>query len=250
MFNQEKTGKYIAEKRKQMGMTQKQLAEQVGITDKAVSKWERGKSIPDSMVMEELSRTLQISMNEFFSGEDIQEEYYSDRAEENMRYLMEESSVQKKRSKIVTICLAAGFAATLIGLYATSIYFRGVGDMVAFIDVPSFFFLVGIVSVILVLAGAAGSFAKAFIICFGKAEVEEGQLRRSVGAVKITLVLNLLAGAFIFFGQTILMLSATSEPEDVCRRLSVLLVTIWYSVILDLLLAPVLYRLQRFSESM
>ena len=56
MLNQEKTGKYIAEKRKQMGMTQKQLAEQVGITDKAVSKWERGKSIPDSMVMEEIGR--------------------------------------------------------------------------------------------------------------------------------------------------------------------------------------------------
>lgn len=111
MLNQEKTGKYIAEKRKQMGMTQKQLAEQVGITDKAVSKWERGKSIPDSMVMEELCRTLQITMNEFFSGEDIQEEYYSDRAEENIRDLMEESSEQKKSSKIVVICLAAGFAA-------------------------------------------------------------------------------------------------------------------------------------------
>lgn len=44
MLDQEKTGKYIAEKRKQLGMTQRQLAEQVGITDKAVSKWERGVS--------------------------------------------------------------------------------------------------------------------------------------------------------------------------------------------------------------
>ena len=44
MLNQEKTGNYITEKRKQLGMTQKQLADQIGITDKAVSKWERGGS--------------------------------------------------------------------------------------------------------------------------------------------------------------------------------------------------------------
>ena len=235
MLNQEKTGKYIAEKRKQMGMTQKQLAEQVGITDKAVSKWERGKSIPDSMVMEELCRTLQITMNE----------YYSDRAEENIRDLLEESSEQKKSSKIVMICLAAGFAAILIGLYATSMYFYGLSDIIAFIDIPSLFFIIGIVLVILVLAGAVIPFVKAFIICFGKAEAGEEQLRRSAGAVKITLVLNLLVGAFIFAGQVILMLSTASETEEVFRKLSVQLVTIWYSVLLDLLLIPVLYRLQR-----
>ena len=245
MLNQEKTGNYIAEKRKQMGMTQKQLAEQVGITDKAVSKWERGKSIPDSMVMEELCRTLQITMNEFFSGEDIQEEYYSDRAEENIRDLMEESSEQKKSSKIVVICLAAGFAAILIGLYATSMYFYGLSDIIAFIDIPSLFFIIGIVLVILVLAGAVIPFVKAFIICFGKAEAGEEQLRGSAGAVKITLVSNLLVGAFIFAGQVILMLSTASETEEVYRKLSVQLVTIWYSVLLDLLLIPVLYRLQR-----
>ena len=122
MLDQEKTGKYIAEKRKQLGMTQKQLAEQVGITDKAVSKWERGKSIPDSAVMEELCGVLHISMNEFFSGEDIREEDYSDKAEENIRVLIEQSDVQRKRSRIVIIGLAAGFSGIFFGMRAAAMY--------------------------------------------------------------------------------------------------------------------------------
>ncbi len=249
MFDQEKTGKYIAEKRKKMGMTQKQLAEQVGITDKAVSKWERGKSIPDSMVMEELCRTLQININEFFSGEDILDEHYSGRAEENMRELIKESDVQRKRSKTVILCLAIGFlfvtVAVFVGLYATSMYGSGLNDMTRFVDVPSQLFLVGIVSGLLGLSGAAADFARAFPLCFGKAETDPGQAKRSAGAVKTVMVLNLLAGAFLFLGQLIPILSKVGDAEELLRTVSVLLLTVWYGVALDLLLMPVLYRLKR-----
>lgn len=243
MLNQEKTGKYIAEKRKQLGMTQKQLAEQVGITDKAVSKWERGKSIPDSAVMEELCGVLQISMNEFFSGEDIQEENYSHRAEENIRVLIEQSGVQKKHSRIVISSLTAGFIGILFGVRAAFMY-TNERNMYYFIDYPSLLFLLGIVSVVLVLSGAMEDFAKAFVICFGKLQTDKEQIRKSVRAVKAVLVLNLLAGMFVFLVQMILMLPATPE-EDVRKAISVLLVGIWYGVLLDLLLMPVLLRCMR-----
>ena len=246
MLNQEKTGKYIAEKRKQLGMTQKQLAEQVGITDKAVSKWERGKSIPDSMVMEELCRILRISINEFFSGEDIQEEYYPDRAEENIRVLLKENNVQKRRSKITILCLAAGFFVALVGLYAAvSVYVHRLNDIIIFIDIPSLLFILGIVSAILFLSGAAADFIKAFAVCFGKAEADGRQIRRSVRAVKMTLILTLLAGLFIFVGQMIMMLSMTLDWEYMSKSLSVFLVAVWYSLLLDLLLMPVLFCLQK-----
>ena len=69
-----KIGKYIAEKRKALGLTQKQLAEQLGMSDKSVSKWERGICLPDVSVYMELCGILGISMNEFLAGEDISEE--------------------------------------------------------------------------------------------------------------------------------------------------------------------------------
>lgn len=247
MLDQEKTGKYIAEKRKQLGMTQRQLAEQVGITDKAVSKWERGKSIPDSAVMEELCEVLHISINEFFSGEDIQEENYSNKAEENIRTLIEQSDVQKKHSRIVNVSLAVGFIGILFGMRATFMYTNERNHMYHFVDYPSLLFLLGIVTVVLVLSGVMEDFIKAFVICFGKEQTDAGQIRKSIRAVKTALILNLLAGMFVFLGQMIIVLPATRE-EDVLKTISVLLVGIWYGVLLDLLLVPVLLRLQKSCE--
>lgn len=66
-----KIGKYIAGKRKDLGMTQKQLAEKLGMSDKSVSKWERGVCLPDVSVYSELCQILGISINEFLAGEDI-----------------------------------------------------------------------------------------------------------------------------------------------------------------------------------
>lgn len=61
-----KIGTYIAGKRKTLGMTQKQLAEQLGMSDKSVSKWERGICLPDVALYAELCQILGISINEFF----------------------------------------------------------------------------------------------------------------------------------------------------------------------------------------
>ena len=66
-----KIGKYIAEKRKGLGLTQKQVAEKLGMSDKSVSKWERGICLPDVSIYMELCDILGISINEFLAGEDI-----------------------------------------------------------------------------------------------------------------------------------------------------------------------------------
>ena len=69
-----KIGKYIAGKRKALGMTQRQLAEKLNMSDKSVSKWERGICLPDVSVYMELCEILGISINEFLAGEDIDAE--------------------------------------------------------------------------------------------------------------------------------------------------------------------------------
>ena len=90
-----KIGTYIAGKRKALGMTQKQLAEQLGMSDKSVSKWERGICLPDVALYAELCQILGISINEFFAGEDIAKEDLMQKSEENIIGVAKESSRNK-----------------------------------------------------------------------------------------------------------------------------------------------------------
>ncbi len=81
-MDQIKVGRFIAACRKEQGMTQANLAETLGISDRAVSKWETVKSMPDSGIMLELCELLRINVNELLSGERIMAESYDKRAEE------------------------------------------------------------------------------------------------------------------------------------------------------------------------
>lgn len=94
-----KIGKYIAGKRKDLGMTQKQLAEKLGMSDKSVSKWERGVCLPDVSVYSELCRILGISINEFLAGEDIVRKNIAKKSEENIIGLATDSKQKQKRLK-------------------------------------------------------------------------------------------------------------------------------------------------------
>lgn len=83
-MNQEKIGKFIASCRKKQNLTQEQLAEKLGITYKAVSKWETGKGLPDASIMMDLCNILEISVNDLLSGEKITKEQYRDKVDENL----------------------------------------------------------------------------------------------------------------------------------------------------------------------
>jgi len=95
-MDQIKIGKFIASCRKEQGMTQAALAEKLGISDRAVSKWETGKSMPDSGIMLELCDYLHINVNELLSGERIAMENYKEKAEENMIALQEKKDQATK----------------------------------------------------------------------------------------------------------------------------------------------------------
>ena len=83
-MNQEKIGKFIAEKRKEEKLTQEQLAEKLNISKNAVSKWERGLNLPDVSIMQELCKILKITLNELFIGEKILDEQYKEVADNNL----------------------------------------------------------------------------------------------------------------------------------------------------------------------
>ena len=96
-MNQEKIGKFIAECRKKKNLTQAGLAEKLNITDRAISKWETGKGMPDSSIMLELCDELGINVNELLSGEVIKMENYNLKAEENLLKMKKQKEEADKR---------------------------------------------------------------------------------------------------------------------------------------------------------
>ena len=100
-----KIGKYIAEKRKGLGLTQRQLAEKIGMSDKSVSKWERGICLPDVSVYMELCGILGISINEFLAGEDISEENIIKKSEDNLIQMTKDSKYKQRHLKRIILVL-------------------------------------------------------------------------------------------------------------------------------------------------
>ena len=114
-MDQIKIGKFIASCRKEQGMTQASLAEKLGISDRAVSKWETGKSMPDSGIMLELCALLKINVNELLSGERIMAEAYDKRAEENLLAMRRE--VEEKNRQMLRTEYLISFPAVIAGLF-------------------------------------------------------------------------------------------------------------------------------------
>ena len=106
-----KIGKFIAEKRKAKNLTQLQLAERLYVTDRAVSKWECGRSLPDSSIMLELCKALDISVNELLTGEEIKMETYNKQAEENLIQMIREKEESDKR--LLNLEIVLGITGTL-----------------------------------------------------------------------------------------------------------------------------------------
>lgn len=103
-MDQIKIGNFIAQCRKEKNMTQRQLADILGVSDKAVSKWETGKGLPDAGCMVPLCEALGISVNELLTGEKIPEEEYQEKAEETMVALAEmKSEVEEMKRKVISV---------------------------------------------------------------------------------------------------------------------------------------------------
>lgn len=104
-MDQIKTGKFIAQMRKEHGLTQTQLADKLLISNKTVSKWETGKGMPEVSLMLPLCEALGINVNELLTGEKIPTENYKEKAEENMMNLIKEA--QESRKKIIISAVIA-----------------------------------------------------------------------------------------------------------------------------------------------
>ena len=110
-MEQVKIGKFIASKRKEQGLTQLQLAEKLGITDRAGSKWETGKSLPYASLMPELFKLLKITINDLLCGEVVSVENYNEKAEKALLEMVKKEEMQNK--KLMMYENVIGFSSTL-----------------------------------------------------------------------------------------------------------------------------------------
>ena len=142
-MDQIKIGRFIADCRKETGLTQVQLAEKLNITDKAVSKWERGLTMPDSSIMLELCDILCISVNELLNGEKISIENNN---QKNEQLLLDMAKELEKKNKtiwtsmwaIMTVSITALFAGIFIAAFLIP---EGVWQVVAILGIGVVFLI-------------------------------------------------------------------------------------------------------------
>ena len=125
-MNQEKIGNFIKEKRKEHNLTQEELAAQLGVSNRTISKWENGHGMPDYSMILEVCNKLDISINELLSGEEIKEENYQTMLEENMLKTIDYNNKKRNKKKkkiilfiiiILLVVLGIGYRVFLINKY-------------------------------------------------------------------------------------------------------------------------------------
>ena len=245
MLNQEKTGKFIAEMRRQQNLTQRQLAERVGVSDKTVSKWETGRSMPDNSILLDVCLILNVSVNELLSGEKLAEEYYVDKAEVNMVELVEECEYHRKKGNWTIFGTVFSLGMLVIACAFVILSAVGIDRLSIFVDVPSIMIPLGLTFFVLIASESLLDFVRAFSICYGKREFHEEQIWNSWATMKMVLFVIPIASVFSFIVSFIAIIGRLSNPELLGPHINVALLSVFYCSVIEILLMPMTMKLHR-----
>lgn len=246
-----KIGTFIAEKRKQKGLTQQELADMLHLSNRTISKWECGKGIPDSAIMVELCQTLGISVNELLAGEQLSNDNYKTKADENLIALIKEPDV--KQRKAILSFLGSVFVELLIFSFVVFCGYLNImsGAQVAdYMDVPAFLTVLGSVCIVLVATGLYRDFFNAWRISMWSVEDStKEEVNRALSAVRIAV------WSALFAGTVLTVISAVNTLVNVTPgnagalfvALAVGLLGLLYALIISLLLLPILGRLYKIK---
>lgn len=196
-MEQKKIGGFIAQQRKEKQLTQKQLGEILGISDKTVSKWETGHGLPDISMIMPLCDILDINVNELLSGEHLTQDTYPEKAEENIMNLMKDSEEQKRRGVkdvIVSIVWMIGLVVFFISLQLSSAI-SIIDNIIHFIDMVSLGQIVFILVFSLYCAGHLKDFGNAFVLLLHKADSQQ-KLEDAIDAVSLSEKALIVSGVF------------------------------------------------------
>lgn len=184
-MDQIKIGAFITMVRKERGMTQKELAELVGVSDKTISKWECGRGLPELSAIMPVCEALHINVNELLSGERLSGNDYQGKAEENMMSLMKESEKSRKKSRWVLVIPLLAVILTATGMVVISIGVDAAA-VVSFYDLPTLLIMIVTTVLFLVGTGLGKSFLQSFaIVVNGCGKYEKEKVEKSLLAVSL-----------------------------------------------------------------
>ncbi len=210
-MDQVKVGEFISRARKERGMTQKELAEQIGISDKTISRWETGNGLPDMAYLTPLCDFLEVSVNELLSGEKLPPNEYSMKAEENIIALLQENQNNKRSGRVQ---FAIGIILLIVSVIILNMSMSGERNVwINFIDFPSLIFLVISSLACVFISGKSGK--KDVIALLKKSIIPLGAI---ISLVAIVVIFTDLSG------------------EVLGKNLAVALLSLIYSVVAYLIL--------------
>lgn len=252
-MDQKKIGSFLSELRKEQGMTQQQLADAIGVSNKTVSKWECGKGMPEISSITPLCQTLQINVNELLSGEHLPEDGYSEKAEENMMNLIQETEISKKKSRNSLSVIVVTLIAILLGGGFIVVSNGGMSMWVALLDWPTLLPMIIVPALFLLGTGLGGAFLQSFAIVIGKKKATSEEISRSVVAMKLTgntlLGVGVLQTCIGFMAMLYGYWGSSLPIEVVSLAIPIALLGILYGLIGYLLLLPIRMKLEVLSGS-
>ena len=249
-MDQIKIGKFIADMRRAQGMTQKQLADLLSVTDKTISKWETGNRLPDASILLKLSSVLRVDVNELLAGEkflsqEFSSQEYMQKSESNIVGLVRKLNDIEPRSKSKNIGMAAGTLLTCAAFLYLFVFSLRMGRFLDLFELPTLLYLLGIKFTIMSISGWFHDYLNAWKICFSlkKLSGEEGEL--SLQAVQYAGALTLTLGGLIFFLGLFSMMNYRNDSEPIWPALAQSALTLLYTAVGKIVYVILEFRMKR-----
>lgn len=238
-MEQQKIGKFIHDLRKENELTQKQLAERVGVSDKTISKWETGRGIPDTAIMNELCQVLEISINELLSGERLSVDTYNGKAEENMVNLLKDTEQQREKQKWSKVNIILNLLWIVLLGFMICILGMGGPDILWFIDMPSLILIVGFLILSLGIGGQMKYFWLGIKAAYDKDTFnieERAELKKAEYALDFGIKIVLLTGILTALISFVTIMASLDNPSALGPNLAVMILTVLYGVVFSMVL--------------
>lgn len=242
-----KIGKFIAQMRKEKGLTQQELADLVGVTNKAVSKWECGNGLPEMENISILCEKLGVSVNELLSGEKIEPDKYLQKAESNILNLIEENEKQSSKGSIFMLVMMV--ISSVIGVGGVVLINMGGYNGSLLLNLPCILIMSIVTIMFLVVTGIFKDFFRAFVIVCNKSkEIQKWQIKRSVLAVELArktwLIIGVLMSVQGYISILFLIGQSGNSFANNAMNIAIATLGILYGVIGYLVLLPVKIRVE------
>lgn len=253
-MDQIKIGKFISDMRKKRGLTQKQLAEQLNVTDKTISKWETGYRLPDASILMELSSALKVDINELLAGEEIlpkelSHEEYVKKTERNIVGLVSELNEIDKRSRSRSIGTMIGISLTGLALLLLFISSLRKGRIIDIIDCPTLVYLFGLKFAVLSISGWFHDYLNAWKMCLPGRHLSEKEMDLAMEALSYAGALTLTVGCLLALLGLFSLLNYMDDLSLVWLSLAQIVLALLYTAIVKTVYVVLTFKIKRMSRN-